>query len=85
MASRLELSAGALAANVATLRKLSADTGGPRALGAVLKGNAYGHGLTQMLPLVHPLVDVLYFITPGDALTARALEQAKGCRASRCW
>ena len=36
VASRLELSAGALAANVATLRKLSADTNGPRALGAVL-------------------------------------------------
>jgi alanine racemase len=78
VASWLELSAGALAANVTTLRKLSTDTGGPRALGAVLKGNAYGHGLTQMLPLVHPLVDVLYFITPGDALTVRALEQARG-------
>jgi len=78
VASWLELSAGALATNVATLRALSTETGGPRALGAVLKGNAYGHGLAQVLPLVHPLVDVLYFITPGDALTVRALERAKG-------
>ena len=78
VASWLELSAGALEANVATLRALSEDTGGPRALGAVLKGNAYGHGLEQLLPLVHPRVDVLYFITPGDALTVRALERERG-------
>ncbi len=78
VASWLELSAGALATNVATLRALSTETGGPRALGAVLKGNAYGHGLAQALPLVHPLVDVLYFITPGDALAVRAHERAFG-------
>ena len=78
VASWLELSSGALAANVATLRALSTELGGPRALGAVLKGNAYGHGLTALLPLVHPLVDVLYFITPGDALTVRALEREHG-------
>jgi alanine racemase len=78
VASWLELSAGALAANVATLRAVAAETGGPRALGAVLKGNAYGHGLAQMLPLVHPLVDLLYFITPADALAARAHERTRG-------
>lgn len=78
VASWLELSAGALAANVATFRELSEETGGPGALGAVLKGNAYGHGLAQMLPLVHPLVDILYFITPGDALSVRAFERARG-------
>ena len=77
VASWVELSAEALATNVATLRALSTETGGPRALGAVLKGNAYGHGLAQLLPLVHPLVDVLYFITPGDALAVRALERAR--------
>ena len=76
VASWLELSAGALATNVATLRTLSEQAGGPRALGAVLKGNAYGHGLAPMLPLVHPLVDLLYFITPADALAARAHERA---------
>ncbi|HSP77549.1 MAG TPA: alanine racemase [Myxococcaceae bacterium] len=78
MASWLELSAGALAANVATFRALAAEGGGARALGAVLKGNAYGHGLGQLLPLVHPLVDVLYLITPEDALAVRALEEARG-------
>ena len=78
VASWLELSAGALAANVATLRAVAAETGGPRALGAVLKGNAYGHGLARMLPLVHPLVDLLYFITAADALAARAHERNQG-------
>jgi alanine racemase len=78
VASWLELSAGALAANVATLRAVATETGGPRALGAVLKGNAYGHGLARMLPLVHPLVDLLYFITPADALAARAHERTRG-------
>lgn len=78
VASWLELSEGALAANVATLRALSSEAGGPGLLGAVLKGNAYGHGLVQLLPLVHPRVDVLYFITPGDALLTRALERERG-------
>lgn len=78
VASWLELSAGALAANVATFRALEAEGGPPRALGAVLKGNAYGHGLAQVLPLVHPLVDVLYLITPQDALAVRAYEAARG-------
>jgi alanine racemase len=78
VASWLELSAGALAANVATFRALAAEGGTARALGAVLKGDAYGHGLARVLPLVHPLVDILYFITPGDALAVRAWEEAGG-------
>lgn len=76
VASWLELSEGALAANVATFRELTA--GGGSALGAVLKGNAYGHGFTQLLPLVHPRVDVLYLITPEDALAVRAFERERG-------
>lgn len=78
IASWLELSEGALAANVATFRELTAEVGGPRALGAVLKGNAYGHGLAQLLPLVHPRVDVIYVIAPADALAVRAFERERG-------
>lgn len=81
MASWLELSAGALARNVATFRALewqSEAKGPPRRLGAVLKGNAYGHGFAQVLPLVHPQVDVLYLIAPEDALKVRAHEAAAG-------
>jgi alanine racemase len=78
IASWLELSEGALAANVATFRELTAEASPPRALGAVLKGNAYGHGFAQLLPLVHPRVDVLYLITPADALAVRAFEAERG-------
>ncbi|WP_225412502.1 alanine racemase [Stigmatella hybrida] len=76
--SWLELSAASLRHNVEVFRALEARGGPARALGAVLKGNAYGHGLDQVLPLVHPLVDILYFITPQDALAARAFEREHG-------
>lgn len=74
-ASWLELDARALAANVALFRNLLApDT----RMGAVLKGNAYGHGFAQMLPLVHPLVDAIYVIDPQDALAIRERERKEG-------
>lgn len=78
-ASWLELSASALRHNVEVFRALEASTGGPRRmLGVVLKGNAYGHGFREVLPLVHPLADVLYLITPQDALAVRAFERERG-------
>ncbi|NOK09210.1 alanine racemase [Corallococcus exercitus] len=76
--SWLEVSASHLRHNVAAFRALESSGPTPRALGAVLKGNAYGHGLPQVLPLVHAGVDVLYFIAPQDALTVRAHEAAHG-------
>jgi alanine racemase len=72
LASWIELSARAYASNVAAFRALA---GPGRRLGAVLKGNAYGHGLAQVLPLAHGAVDVLYVITPGEALRIRAWER----------
>jgi alanine racemase len=78
-ASWLELSASALRHNVEVFRALEASAGGPRRmLGAVLKGNAYGHGFREVLPLAHPLADVLYLITPQDALAVRAFERERG-------
>lgn len=79
-ASWLELSAAALRHNVEAFRALEATSGsGPRRrVGAVLKGNAYGHGFRELLPLVHPLVDVLYLITPQDGLAVRAFEREHG-------
>jgi len=76
LASSLELSRSALAANVAVFRALNA--GSPRRLGAVLKGNAYGHGFEPMLGLLHPLVDALYVIAPGEGLAIRRLERERG-------
>jgi alanine racemase len=77
-ASWLELSAQALRDNAALFRRLTGAATPAHSLGSVLKGNAYGHGFEQMLPLVHGLVDVLYVITPQDALAIRAWERAGG-------
>lgn len=74
-ASWLEIDAAALAHNLALFRTQLGD--GVR-LGAVLKGNAYGHGFAQVLPVVHPLADLLYVIDPRDALAIRAFEHTSG-------
>ncbi len=69
-ASWLELNGAALRRNVGVFRQLL----GPAQLGAVLKAEAYGHGLTETLPIVHPLVDAIYVITPQDGFSVRAFE-----------
>lgn len=79
-ASWLEIDAAALAHNLALFRTLLGD--GIR-LGAVLKGNAYGHGFPQVLPVVHPLADLLYVIDPRDALAIRAFERTSGLAAKQ--
>ncbi|HEY6908207.1 MAG TPA: alanine racemase [Myxococcales bacterium] len=73
-ASWLEIDAQALAHNARLLREV---LGAGVRLGAVLKGNAYGHGFSQVLPLAHAACDILYVIDPYDALEVRAFE-AKG-------
>ena len=75
VASWLELSAQAYAANVQAFRAVAGP--GVR-VGAVLKGNAYGHGLLETLSLAHPLVDVLYVIRPSEGLRIRAWEAERG-------
>lgn len=71
VASWLELSERAYATNVATFR---AVVGKKTKVGVVLKGNAYGHGLLETLELAHGRVDVVYVITPAEALAIRAWE-----------
>lgn len=76
--SWIELNASAFVENLQTFRRvLAADSATPR-LGAVLKGNAYGHGLQEVLPIVHPHVDCMYFIAAEDALRVRRLEAELG-------
>lgn len=75
LASRLELSASAFRANVAAFRAVA---GPQRRVGAVLKGNAYGHGFAEMLPLAHSAADALYVITPNEGLAIRAFEADQG-------
>ena len=71
LSSRIELSASAFRANVAAFRSTA---GASRRVGAVLKGNAYGHGFSEVLPLAHAAADALYVITPGEGLAVRAFE-----------
>lgn len=70
VASWIELSERAYATNVAAFRGLV----GNARVGAVLKGNAYGHGFEPTLSLAHGRVDMLYVITPDEALRIRAWE-----------
>lgn len=71
VASWLELSRRAYLSNVATFRAVA----GTSQVGAVLKGNAYGHGLLETLALAHGQVDVLYVITPAEAFAIRDWER----------
>src|SRR5437867_12204538 len=69
--SWLEIDAAALAHNAATFREV---LGAGVRLGGVLKGNAYGHGFAEVLPLAHAACDALYAIEVRDALAIRAFE-----------
>src|SRR5437588_549853 len=70
-ASWLEIDAAALAHNASVFREVLGAGG---RLGGVLKGNAYGHGFAEVLPLAHAACDALYVIEARDALAIRAFE-----------
>ena len=74
-ASWLEVDAKAVAHNAAVFRDV---LGAGVRLGGVLKGNAYGHGFAEMLPLAHAACDALYVIEARDALAIRELEARTG-------
>jgi len=73
-ASWLEIDAAALRHNIGVFRGLM---GGGVRLGGVLKGNAYGHGFAQVLPVVHEWCDAIYLIDPRDAQAVRAYERER--------
>jgi alanine racemase len=78
--SWIELDARALRANIAVFRSLlekSPATASRQKLGIVLKANAYGHGLIEILPVVHPHVDIIHLISPRDALEIRRIEEQR--------
>ncbi len=70
-ASWLEVDAKAIAHNAAVFREV---LGPSIRLGGVLKGNAYGHGFAEALPLAHAACDALYVIDVRDALAIREME-----------
>ncbi len=67
---RAEISASALRHNVAVIRAaIGPDVG----LCAVVKADAYGHGMQQVVPLLAPLVDRMAVTLPPSALRLRDL------------
>ena len=71
--SWIELSASALKQNMLEFQKVISPHS---QLGVVLKGNAYGHGLKEVLSMVHDLVDCIYLISARDAFFVREFEKA---------
>lgn len=74
-ASWLEVSTSALLANLQVFQEISNST---FRVGAVLKGNAYGHGLYPVYSAVRSAVDAIYLISAQDALKIRSWERAHG-------
>lgn len=83
VASWLEVDRAALQHNVDVFREIARLHTPEPPVGAVLKGNAYGHGLLEVLPAVHPLVECLYVIAPGEALAVRRFEEETGAAKKR--
>lgn len=69
--SHIELSASAFAHNIATYKQLI----GAADLGIVVKGNAYGHGLDEILTLTKNNPDISWYFTAtlSEALYIRSL------------
>lgn len=77
-ASWIELRAEALRQNIRAFRKIAAAEKTQPRIAVVLKGNAYGHGFEEVLPIVHPECDVIDVITAQDAVSIRGFEQWSG-------
>lgn len=71
-ATWIEISKDAVLHNIAQIR---AQLSPAATLGLVIKGNAYGHGLTEMMRIVnrHPDVGYLFVASLAEALQVRAL------------
>jgi alanine racemase len=47
---------------------------GPSSIGVVLKANAYGHGIAEVIPLLHSRMDTAYVMNLAEALAIRKVE-----------
>ncbi len=70
--SWVEVSTSALQQNVQVFKSISKNA---FQIGAVLKGNAYGHGLAPVYSAVRSQVDAIYLISAQDAFQIRELER----------
>jgi alanine racemase len=73
MIAELVVDLGAIRSNVERLRALVA----PARFAAVLKANAYGHGLEPVARAIEDLVDTFCVYAPDEALALRAANVAK--------
>ncbi len=71
--SWIELDKSALSNNIRTYKSLlNANS----LLGCVFKGNAYGHGFAQLVPLFYKNpIDVIFLVNPHDGFYIRKFEQ----------
>ncbi len=74
-ASWVEIDAEVLRSNTIAL---SSYLGKGPALGAMLKANAYGHGIEQVVEVIHDLYSSFYTVLVEDALRIRATEKRLG-------
>ncbi len=70
--SWIEIKSCALKNNLEIFRNI---IGKNTSLGVVLKSNAYGHGLVDVLSILHDKVDLIHVISPEDALFIRGYEK----------
>lgn len=77
-ASYLEINASHLRHNLSIFRTMTSGR-----LGVVLKANAYGHGLVEVLKVVHSEVDIIFVISPVDAQKIRSEEVRLGLSRKR--
>jgi len=63
--SWLEVSKSALQNNIRIFREICHSRS---KIGLVLKGDAYGHGLETIFPIIHSLADCIYVMTAQEAL-----------------
>ncbi|MBX9703017.1 MAG: alanine racemase [Silvanigrellaceae bacterium] len=80
VASWVEIDRNALAHNIETFKKIISHQS---KMGAVLKSNAYGHGMIEVFKEIHGKVDVIYLIHYQDAFLLRKFEQENDLRATR--
>jgi alanine racemase len=77
--SWFEVSLGALQNNIRNLRLLLTN----QKFGAVLKANAYGHGLQTVLQAVHADVDIFFVVLVSDGKKIREYELTRGIERKR--
>lgn len=79
--SWIELNSKSLINNISELRNYACNE--DTVFGGVLKGNAYGHGLVEVLKVVHDELDTIHVISIADAFKVREFEKLNALEQKR--